>query len=183
MADETIQPTNLIKAIVAGAAGWLIPGAGHVCIGRPVRGIIIFLVIGATFWAGMGIGGVMTMDPAADRWWSMAEMLTGAHGIVATARQQKVYDNIYAEHPELAGGGLTQEKRMLLDTALAERGVALVYPANVIARAYAGVAGLLNLLCVFDAVVLALMGTPGDGKRKLPVLTRRSGDTESEVAA
>ncbi len=183
MTDEMIHPTNLIKAVVAGALGWLIPGAGHVCIGRPVRGIIIFLVIGATFWAGMGIGGVMTMDPAADRWWSMAEMLTGTHGIVATVRQQKVYDDIYAEHPELKRGGMTQEKRMLLDTALAERGVALVYPSDVIARAYAGVAGLLNLLCVFDAVVLAMMGAPGDGKAKLPTLTRRVDDDESEVAA
>jgi TM2 domain-containing membrane protein YozV len=177
MADPNVNMMNVPKAVLAGFLGWLIPGAGHVLIGRPARGVIIFLVIGATFWTGMAIGGVMTMDPTADKLWSSAEMLTGAHGIVAMVRQKRVYDEIYAEHPELDTATMTGERRLRLDAALADRGVALVYPADVVARAYAGVAGLLNLLCIFDVTVLALMGAAGDGK------AAQAGSPESEVAA
>ena len=46
----------------------------------------------------------------------------------------------------------------------------LVYPTDVVARAYAGIAGMLNLLCIFDAVVLAMLGHFGEqtGKEGKP---------------
>ena len=59
-------------------------------------------------------------------------------------------------------GGRPGERRMVIDSELAERNVALVYPVDIAARAYAGVAGLLNLLCIFDAATLALMGVTGE---------------------
>ena len=42
--------------------------------------------------------------------------------------------------------------------------MALVTPAETAARTYSGVAGLLNLACVFDAVMLSLMGVAGEPK-------------------
>jgi len=152
---------------------WLIPGAGHVCIGRPLRGVIIFLVICATFWAGVGIGGVMTVDPraaGAERWWFVSEMLAGVHGIVGWQRQERVYRKVTSDLPDSIGpfNRAEAESRRVyaVNKALADKGLALVYPTDVVARAYAGIAGLLNLLCMFDATALAMMGTFGEPSRK-----------------
>jgi len=131
---------------------WLIPGAGHIYIGRRTRGIIIFLTIGATFWAGIALGGVMTVDPITQRWWFVAEMLTGVHGLVSWYRQHEVVQ-------ALVGPG--QVHPLQLDKHLAEANLALVAPTDTVARAYAGVAGLLNLMCIFDAVVLTLLAGRG----------------------
>jgi TM2 domain-containing membrane protein YozV len=57
---------------------------------------------------------------------------------------------------------------MLVDQRLREKGIALVPPQEGPARAYTGVAGMLNLLCVFDAVMLALLGTRGESAKPSP---------------
>ena len=50
--------------------------------------------------------------------------------------------------------------------ALVDEGLSLSYPSDTVARAYAGVAGMLNLMCIFDAVMLATMGSAGEPARK-----------------
>ena len=168
--------TALIVLVLA----WLIPGAGHVYIGKTVRGIIIFLTVGVTFWAGVAAGGVMTVDKRAEHWWFVAEMFTGVHGLVGWHRSASEYravdaivsaDTDYqAQVRALAGryrGRVPSRKLAELHQEYAARelekkGVSLVMPAETIARAYAGVAGLLNVLCVFDAVMLALIGVVGE---------------------
>jgi hypothetical protein len=163
MASRKRNPNPALALVLA----WLIPGAGHVYARRPLHGIILFIVITATFWTGMGFGGALTVDPRADRWWFMAESITGVHGIVGYVRQKRIYADIAQKHPELADPRDRDRIKIdnarelnQLDTILAEKGIALVYPTDVVARAYAGVAGLLNLLCIFDATMLALMGSP-----------------------
>ncbi len=163
------QRTDNPHAALVVVLAWLIPGAGHVCIGRARRGVIIFLVIGATFWAGVGIGGTLTLDPSTERAWSISEMFAGVHGLVAWYRQDRLYEEIYDEVGPTPAKGSTGEiierHQYEKDFALAKREQALPYPTNVVARAYAGVAGLLNLLCVFDATALALMGVRGEPRR------------------
>jgi TM2 domain-containing membrane protein YozV len=167
MARKTPKPNPAIALVLA----WLIPGAGHFYVRRRVQGIILFLVITATFWMGMGFGGVLTVDPRADRWWAIAADMTGINGVIGHIRQKKVYTAIAENNPNLADPRDaskvkidTPEKSLQLDAELADAEVALVYPTDVVARAYAGVAGLLNLLCIFDATVLAMMGSPVLGK-------------------
>jgi hypothetical protein len=53
-----------------------------------------------------------------------------------------------------------------VDEVFSRWGVALVNPADTVARAYSGTAGLLNLLCMFDALMLALMGKVGEPARR-----------------
>ena len=147
---ETPKKTKPLAA-AALILSWLVPGAGHVYIGQRTRGLIIFLTIGATFWAGIAIGGVMTVDPIMQRWWFIAEMLTGVHGLVSWYRQHELVQALVGpgQHP------------LELDKHLAEADLALVSPTDTVARVYAGVAGLLNLMCIFDAVVLALIAKGG----------------------
>jgi len=135
---------------VALLLAWILPGAGHVYLGRVRRGIILCVTIGATFWAGVAIGGVLTVDYQNERWWFVAEMFTGVHGLVGWYRQEKVYQEMQKMGPA------EREQH------LAARGLALVAPTATVAQAYAGIAGLLNLMCMFDAVLLALMGIRGE---------------------
>lgn len=152
------------------ALGWLIPGAGQACIGRPLRGVIIFLVIGATFWAGVGMGGALTVDSRVERWWFVSEMFAGVHGLVGWYRQHRIYSEVESQlppQPPARSKALAiSQHQYAIDDALAERRIALVYPTDVVARAYAGIAGLLNLLCAFDATALALMGVHGEPRRR-----------------
>lgn len=129
---------------------WLVPGAGHLYLGRVARGVIIFVTISALFWVGVGIGGVLTVDYNHERWWFAAEMLTGVNGLAGWYRQKELYQR------------LGQAPGDSVDEKLKNEGVALVAPGEGVARAYAGVAGLLNLLCMFDALLLSVMGSTGE---------------------
>lgn len=164
-ADKTDRPEHRPFALVALLLAWLIPGAGHFYLRQTGRGVIIFLVIGATFWSGVAIGGVMTMDYHNERWWFAAEMLTGVHGLISWRRQNSVYHELAADaevgvapHPR-SQARLDWQYR--LDKRLAADGLALVSPTSTVARAYCGVAGLMNLMCAFDAVMLCLIGATG----------------------
>jgi TM2 domain-containing membrane protein YozV len=151
----------------------IIPGAGHAYIGRLKRGIIIFVTITALFWTGVGVGGVLTVDCYQERWWFIAEMLTGVHGLIGWARQHSQYEQFLADVP---GGSIEEKLRSVrgmyregqaeadapLDKRMHDAGVALVSPAETVARAYAGAAGLLNLMCIFDALMLSVMGAAGE---------------------
>ncbi len=154
-----IQPLPFLALLLA----WLIPGAGHAYIGRVRRGIIIFITIGATFWAGIAMGGVMTVDSVKERWWFIAEMFTGVHGLVSWQRTNWVYEKVM-DDDEISSAVVDGDPRtnVLIDKKLQQEGIALVSPMETIARAYAGVAGLLNLMCIFDAVLLSLMGVSGE---------------------
>ncbi|MFA6132901.1 MAG: DUF6677 family protein [Phycisphaerae bacterium] len=153
-----------LVALLAMALAWLIPGAGHLCVGRPVRAAIIFLTIGATFWAGMAMGGVMTVDSRNERWWYIAEMFTGVHGLAAWRLSEKVTSRLAAEAniPLSNPGGLDFGQQVIMDQKYDQAGLALVSPTDTIARAYAGVAGLMNLMCIFDALMLGMMGLRGE---------------------
>lgn len=162
-------------AVVAAALAWIVPGAGHVYLRRPVRGAIIFVMIGATFWTGIALGGVMTVDPEIEPWWFAANLLTGVHGLASWQHEQRVYDGVVADlmrqsrlPSESASRGQSVVRREMIDKVLAERKLALVPPVDTAARAYAGVAGLINLLCIFDAAMLALMGRAGEPPRPPP---------------
>jgi TM2 domain-containing membrane protein YozV len=140
------SPNPVLAALLACA----IPGAGHLYLGRAKRGIIIFLTITALFWSGVGVGGVLTVDLPKERWWFVAQMLTGVNGLIAWQRQKQAYQAL----AKIEGESL--EKRMV------KAGIALVVPAETVARAYSGVAGLLNLMCIFDALMLSIMGVRGE---------------------
>ena len=167
--DDTAPKTKTMP-LAALILAWMIPGAGHVYLGRTWRGVLIFVLIAAIFWGGIAMGGVLTVDYYGERWWFIAQMCAGLHGVMSWHRQQQVYQQLVPELPtsaldSLRGGEITPQQ-MALDEKLAVEKIALVTPVDTVARAYSGIAGLLNLLCVFDAVILSLMGEYGEARRK-----------------
>lgn len=160
MTEKIKTPMPLLALLLA----WILPGAGHWYIGRRLRGVVIGATVAATFWAGVALGGVLTVDAQGERWWFLADMFTGAHGFAAWRYEKRIEkEKILSKLPanqrsELSDPGREQDRQFLLDKLQAEERIALVHPVDNVARAYAGVAGLLNLMCVFDAMILALMG-------------------------
>ena len=104
---KTSRPIPLVALVLA----WLVPGAGHAYLGRLGRGAIIFLVVGAMFWGGVAIGGVMTVDYHNERWWFAAEMLTGIHGVAGWHRQQAVYKEL-ADDPNIGPPPRDRQRRI-----------------------------------------------------------------------
>ncbi|MFB3892062.1 MAG: DUF6677 family protein [Phycisphaerae bacterium] len=162
MASKTRKsaPIPLVAVLLA----WLVPGSGHVYLGRPVRGVVIFVVIALTFWSGIAMGGVMTVDPRNERWWFVADMLTGVHGLVGWQRYNSEHARLEQELDKTLHGVPHAALRRLddMDRLLAQKNLALVAPGDTVARAYCGVVGLLNLMVIFDALMLSLAGISGE---------------------
>ena len=161
------EMSSWIKAFTAAFLAWLIPGAGHFYAGRRVRGIIIFATITATFWGGIAIGGVMTVDSRYHPKWFYAQSMTGVNGIVSWYRQHQVYLELSKElETDLSefrpGERPSKFQYIQVDRSLSEKGIALVTPAEDVARAYSGVAGMMNFLAIFDILMLCLMGRAGE---------------------
>lgn len=141
-------PRNtLLTGPIAGFLAWLIPGLGHIYLGHRIRGIVCLVTITATFWTGVAIGGVQgTVDPHERTLWFMAQLFTGGNTLAA-----------YGLH------GVVEPYQ-----AAGQRSSAA--PANWLSSEvgvhYTGVAGLLNLLVILDAL----------GRAEVPSSTRRRRD-------
>lgn len=123
---------SAVRAPIAGLLAWLLPGLGHIYLGYRKRGVILLVTIAVTFWMGIAIGGAPgTVNPTERKLWFTAELCAGCHTFAALA----------------IGGDRT-----------APRDDAAVIPhwrSTDIGIHYAGVAGLLNLLIILDAIARA----------------------------
>lgn len=120
---------------LSGILAWLVPGLGHYIIGERRRGLIFFVTISATFWTGVAVGGAgSTVYPEERKLWFAAQLFAGTETLVAYGLHSQVIKNA----PTYKG------KPFLGHWASSEVGVH-----------YTGVAGLLNLLVILDAIARA----------------------------
>ena len=132
MAREPTLPP-VLRIPLAGLLSWILPGAGHAFLGDLNRGILIFVTIATTFWGGIAIGGVRTtVDPQRQKLWFMAQICSGGHAIVAGAWGR-------ASREGVSNAQLASSEWKSLEIGLV----------------YTGVAGLLNLLVIMDALIRA----------------------------
>ncbi len=133
MTSQNISP--VIRLPLAGILAWLVPGLGHIFLGDRARGLTCLVTVTVTFWSGVAIGGVRsTVDPQQRKLWFMAQLCTGGNTLGA-----------YALHQSLkAGNAKADAAKSIGHWSSADVGVH-----------YTGVAGLLNLLVIFDAIARA----------------------------
>lgn len=113
---------------VVGAAGWLVPGAGHWLLGKKRQAIVIFVMLTLTFLVGLYIGSVGVIDPVGAKPWYAAQLMNSP--VVFLLGQASVT----GDYP--------------------------VYGRpNEVGQIYTSIAGLLNLLCIVNAVYLAHLRT------------------------
>lgn len=144
--DATLQPSDSIpfmRAPIAGILAWVVPGLGHFYLGERKRGIILLVTISLTFWAGVAIGGVgATVNRREQKLWFMAQFLTGGQSLIA----------------------LRMSNREMAESKVGNSVVLSHWLSSEVGRHYSGVAGLLNLLVILDAI----------GRAETPRVTRRN---------
>jgi len=137
---------RMTRITVAGFLAWLVPGLGHIYLGQRHRGVILLVVIAATFWGGVALGGATeTVDPHKRTAWFMAQVSTGAHALVAwrLGRTAEASASMYS------------------------------WRAEEVAVVYSGVAGLLNLLVILDVLARASQAAPVRVRGGTPSPTRK----------
>ncbi len=142
-----------VRVPLAGLLALLFPGLGHWFIGDRRRGMVFCAVIVVTFWGGVAIGGVRsTVDVEQRKAWFAAQLCVGSQ-VVAVLIGQRI-------------------AAAAIGTEAGDEGLPRAYwPSEDLAVVYTGVAGLLNLLVILDALVRAEVvavpqGGAPPGKRK-----------------
>lgn len=133
---QSLKNNHTLFLIVVGSLAWLLPGGGHYVLGQRKRAGVIFVTILLTFLVGCYAGSIGVIDPIGAKAWYFAQVLTspavmpiGSH--VANLHRQ-------ADDPRAA-----------------------VVPYRVygrpgeIGQIYTSIAGLLNLLCIINAIYTA----------------------------
>ncbi len=138
---RSLKNNHTLFLIVVGSLAWLLPGGGHYALGERRRAGVICVTVLLTFLVGLYAGSIGVIDPVGAKAWYFAQVLTspavipiGAH--VASLQRQ-------------ADQQLTSGQRV---TVTPYR----VYgrPGE-IGQIYTSIAGLLNLLCIVNAIYTA----------------------------
>jgi hypothetical protein len=111
---------------------WLVPGAGHLAIGQRGRGLVFLITIHLLFLSGLLLGGIHAMNPPEQPIWSYTQLLAG--------------------WPTLAANALARNEDTNAKDFGADPGV---YAPKIqdVGTVYCGLAGMLNLLLIFDVLV------------------------------
>src|SRR5205823_1439970 len=64
--------------VVAALLGWFVPGLGHVYAGRPLKGLLYLVLVGAVFGAGLLYSRGLCVSPEREPIWFVRHALAGA---------------------------------------------------------------------------------------------------------
>lgn len=129
MAYKRQKPTQ--SAPVIAILAWLLPGLGHWWIGERSRAIVLFVATTVTFWGGVAVAGVRSAVTLKENGlWFAAQICMGPQALGAWSWSHRL-------SPKRPG-----------DADLYKAS----WPSSDIGVVYAGVAGLLNLLIILDAL-------------------------------
>ncbi len=158
-----------------GAAGylalvfaWIVPGLGHLLIGQRARGIIFLLTINGLFAGGLLIGGIRAINPPEQPIWTYTQLLAGAPMIIASKLQKQAEKNFELLQDEYRSNRPEEwdtspkkidERKAYAKDFIAQHPLFSYHPkVQDIGSVYCGIAGMLNLLVMFD-VLLRITGT------------------------
>ena len=128
---KSAGPENPYLPFLAGVFAWLFPGAGHFLIGERKRGAIIAVCIVSLFAAGLYIGSIGVIDPIHETLYYYTQVF--ASPVV-----------FLIDHANRSIAAETASGRIMVFGRPSEIG-----------QIYTSVAGMLNLLCIFSAILMA----------------------------
>ena len=134
MVKPTQQPSKPFYFV--GVLAWLVPGLGHYRLGHRARGAIIFTAILTLFIMGLALGSVYVVQPKIHRAWFVAQVLAGLPALITAG---------ISSHWTAASAGAQGVVPVIQDRGFD------------IGQIYVGVAGLLNLLAILDAIFRSQM--------------------------
>jgi hypothetical protein len=173
---------------------WLAPGLGHFVIGQKIRGVIFALTIHGLFALGMLLGGIRAINPPEQQIWTYTQFLTGWPMLVANRIEHDwikrpgpaipskldVLQRQYEQNrPPVGDESRREERRQYAENFIKEHPVFAYHPkVQDIGAVYCGIAGMLNLLVMFD-VLLRITGS----QREVPANKPASGKTRETGAS
>jgi hypothetical protein len=147
---QSWKENHALYLIVVGAAAWLVPGGGHYVLNEKKRATVIFTMVLLTFLVGLYVGSIGVIDSINAKPWYAAQVMNSPVVIVLGSHVAGVERQAERE----ATGGRQSE-------TIPYR----VYGrANEIGQIYTSVAGLLNLLCIVNAIYVAHLRAVGEAK-------------------
>jgi hypothetical protein len=162
---------NLKDPILAGFWAWLWPGAGHLYQGRYAKGLLFMVCILGTYFFGLAITGghvVYASWTATDkRLYYVCQIGVGLPALPALVQSYRV---LVARPPlePLFGGIMAPPRQPVLQNHPDAK--AAWYEKYGfrwdMGELYTMVAGLLNVLAIFDAVAGPVLPSAGEGKKK-----------------
>lgn len=182
-------------------AAWLAPGLGHWLIGQKARGVILGLTVYILFGAGLLLGGIRAINPADQPIWTYTQFLTGWPMLISNHLEMQtrleLADPATINNPELKEQTLqyqmeyqprpmdeTPDQAQARAKAFLDAHPIFAYHPKVqdMGSVYCGIAGMLNLLVIFD-VLLRITGStredPEQARRERLKVLR---DQEKEAA-
>ena len=167
-------PVGYLALVLA----WAVPGLGHFLLGQKGRGIVFALAIHLLFAAGLLVGGIRAINPQDQAIWTYTQFLTGwpmvlANRLESQARGEWQDEPATAVMParparlrqayeDQAPPSGTPERQAYARKFFAENPLFVYHPkVQDMGSVYCGIAGMLNLLVMFD-VLLRITGSVRD---------------------
>lgn len=168
---------------VALVLAWAIPGSGHFLIGEKGRGLVFALTIHGLFALGMLVGGLRVINPQDQMIWTYTQFLTGWPMLVANHLERSQFEPGYVEvgrdgktpmqreyengeagqRPPIADESRREERESYAKKFIEAHPLFAYHPkVQDVGAVYCGIAGMLNLLVMFD-VLLRITGTTREG--------------------
>jgi len=178
---------------------WLVPGLGHVLLGQRRRGVIFAVTIHGLFAAGMLIAGVRAINPE-QQIWTYTQYLAGWPMLLVSpiekhqmAELEQLIKNLPKYGLEMPDGQVLMRPPVNDDSKIPER---IRFGKEAIARypllsnhpkvqdigaVYCGIAGMLNLLVMFD-VLLRITGSTREEARSQKPAPPQASSQKGEAA-
>lgn len=142
------KDNHALFLIVVGALAWLVPGAGHWAINERRRAVVIGVVVILTFLAGLYVGSVGVIDPVGAKPWYAAQLMNTPAVYLLGKHVTGVNNQAELQRASAAPATIVPYR---------------VYGRpNEIGQIYTSIAGLLNLLCIVNAIYMAHLQAVGE---------------------
>ncbi len=181
--QEGPGPVGYLAVVCA----WAVPGLGHIMLGQKARGIIFMVTIHLLFAAGLFIGGIRVINPPDQPIWCYTQLFAGwpmliARNYEANARNEienlkKNYETEFEELRKVEEEKLKEklDEKKLIDLRMKHHEAFIAKHAlfhydpktQDMGSVYCGIAGMLNLLVIFD-VLLRITGSTREEAGKKP---------------
>ena len=178
-AGEAMLVVELKDPWLAAFLGWLVPGLGHIYQGRTGKGFLFLICILGTFFYGLYIGGgrvVYASTPSlVTRWQYFCQLGVGLPAMPALVQRQRTLSN----KPPLVSDNFMRPPRMQGPFRSDDQsGHEVVHPDELamwhhdlgdyfeLGTVFTVIAGLLNVLAIYDAYGGPIILLPGDDKKK-----------------
>jgi hypothetical protein len=184
--DESIVEIDLKDPRLAAFLAWLVPGLGHIYQGRTGKGVLFFVCIIGTFFYGWYIGGqrvvyastanVFSMQFLQDRWQYVCQVGAGLPALPALVERQRIREG---KAPLFGDSFMRPPSTTPCESPdETDRNHTVQHPDELakwnydlgdffeIGTVFTVIAGLLNILAIYDAYGGPLIITPPDDKKK-----------------